>query len=125
MPVQRGPCELRRDQQPDGEAGNSPEYRDCRRKLDRAQIVIGPAIDLLGRQIHSGRFLDLDVFHKGFARARDARGWFHIRTDGTPAYDARFAEIEPFYNGQAHARTLAYVRLQRAAAEGRLMEGRN
>jgi hypothetical protein len=82
------------------------DYRDgvaCVRDADGLCIHI----DLLGRQIHSGRYLDLDVLHKGFARARDAHGWFHIRTDGLPAYEARFAEIEPFYNGQAHARTLA------------------
>ena len=50
--------------------------------------------------------MDLDVFHKGFARARDYRGWCHIRADGKPAYTARFEEIEAFYNGQAFARTL-------------------
>lgn len=27
-------------------------------------------------------FLDIDVFHKGFARARDSSGWFHINTKG-------------------------------------------
>lgn len=82
------------------------DYRDgvaCVRDIDGLCIHI----DLLGRQTHSGRYLYLDVFHKGFARARDTRGWFHLRSDGTPAYAKRFAEIEPFYNGQAYARTLA------------------
>lgn len=52
-------------------------------------------------------FLDLDVFHKGFARARDKGGWFFLRRDGSDACRGqRFAEIEPFYNGQALVRTL-------------------
>ena len=34
-------------------------------------------------------------------RARDARGWTHVDRDGRPAYTARFAMVEPFYNGQA------------------------
>lgn len=58
-------------------------------------------IDLQGRRLGTGDFINLDVFHKGFARAKDERGWFHLRRDGTPAYAARFAAIEPFYNGQA------------------------
>jgi SAM-dependent methyltransferase len=58
-------------------------------------------IDVNGRRINGRDFIDLDVFHKGFARARDATGWFHVRRDGRPAYDPRFAAIEPFYNGQA------------------------
>lgn len=50
----------------------------------------------------SGRgFLDLDAFHKGFARARDEEGWFHLRRDGSPAYTQRYTAIEPFYNGQS------------------------
>ena len=55
-----------------------------------------------GRFVHPFRFLDLDVFHKGFARARDSRGWMHVNREGLPLYDHRFAEVEPFYNGQAH-----------------------
>jgi hypothetical protein len=58
-------------------------------------------IDAEGKPRGAGEYLDLDVFHKGFARARDAYGWFHLRRDGTPAYRRRFAAIEPFYNGQA------------------------
>jgi hypothetical protein len=58
-------------------------------------------IDESGRTRGAGEWLDLDVFHKGFARARDKDGWFHLRRDGTPAYQRRFAAIEPFYNGQA------------------------
>lgn len=54
---------------------------------------------------HGTWFLDLDVFHKGFARARDSGGWHHVRRDGRQAYSARFASVEPFYNGHAFAET--------------------
>ncbi len=54
-----------------------------------------------GELIHGRWFVDLDVFHKGFGRARDERGWTHIDRDGSPAYERRFAAVEPFYNGQA------------------------
>ncbi len=58
-------------------------------------------IDLDGNQIHGSWFADLDVFHKGFARARDQDGWTHIDVRGRPIYARRFAFVEPFYNGQA------------------------
>lgn len=58
-------------------------------------------LDAAGALIHERWFLDLDVFHKGFARARDERGWTHVDRDGRPAYDRRFAMVEAFYNGQA------------------------
>jgi hypothetical protein len=54
-----------------------------------------------GDQLHQQWFLDLDVFHKGYARARDSSGWYHINLRGQPAYQQRFLNIEPFYNGQA------------------------
>ena len=64
-------------------------------------------INLEGQYIYDYSFLDLDVFHKGFARARDDRGWYHINTDGNDISSGeRYAEIEPFYNGQAHVRTI-------------------
>lgn len=68
-------------------------------------------IDGSGRAVHARRYLDLDVFHKGYARARDEQGWFHARRDGSPAYERRFAAIEPFYNGQALCETLQGDRL--------------
>ncbi len=58
-------------------------------------------IDASGRLLHGRWFLDLDVFHKGFARARDEGGWTHVTRTGAPAYARRFAAVEPFYNGQA------------------------
>jgi hypothetical protein len=58
-------------------------------------------IDQNGSYIHNKWFEELDIFHKGFARAKDSTGWFHIDLFGNPAYDTRFDWIEPFYNGQA------------------------
>ncbi|MCP4701147.1 MAG: methyltransferase [Gammaproteobacteria bacterium] len=54
-----------------------------------------------GKYIHDSWLLDLDVFHKGFARAKDEAGWMHINRGGKPVYTRRFAAVEPFYNGQA------------------------
>jgi hypothetical protein len=58
-------------------------------------------IDDHGKLLHRQWFLDLDVFHKGFARARDDLGWMHVNGDGRATYERRFAAVEPFYNGQA------------------------
>lgn len=58
-------------------------------------------IDWYGALIHGRWFVDLDVFHKGFARARDNHGWMHVDVQGRPIYTRRFASVEPFYNGQA------------------------
>lgn len=58
-------------------------------------------IDRDGSVLHGRWFVDLDVFHKGLARARDDDGWTHVDTTGTPTYTRRFASVEPFYNGQA------------------------
>jgi trans-aconitate methyltransferase len=56
--------------------------------------------------VHDQWFLDLDVFHKGFARTRDEDGWTHVDLRGRPAYSRRFAAVEPFYNGQARVERL-------------------
>jgi len=58
-------------------------------------------IDHDGALLHGRWFVDLDVFHKGFARARDNSGWMHIDLRGEPLYGRRFTAVEPFYNGQA------------------------
>ena len=60
-------------------------------------------IDSWGKLLHGKWFLDLDVFHKNHARARDERGWHHVDLQGEPLYDTRFGNVEPFYNGQARA----------------------
>lgn len=58
-------------------------------------------LNLNGEPLHGNWFPDLDVFHKGFAPARDGDGWMHIDLRGVPAYARRFAAVEPFYNGEA------------------------
>ena len=63
-------------------------------------------VDPQGRLLHSTWFLDLDVFHKNHARARDSKGWHHIDKSGAALYQARFDNVEPFYNGQARVRGL-------------------
>lgn len=63
-------------------------------------------VDPDGRCLHGRWFLDLDVFHKGFARAQDESGWVHIDVSGNPRYSRRFAAVEPFYNGQARVERL-------------------
>jgi hypothetical protein len=59
-----------------------------------------------GAFAHGNWFVDLDVFHKGFARARDAEGWMHVDRSGVPIYARRFGAVEPFYNGQARVERL-------------------
>ena len=58
-------------------------------------------IDSGGNLVHGAWFLDLDVFHKNHARARDSVGWCHVDIGGQPLYEARFKNVEPFYNAQA------------------------
>jgi hypothetical protein len=58
-------------------------------------------VDGRGQLLHGRWFLDLDVFHKGHARARDPDGWHHVDEQGRPLYARRFAAVEPFYNGHA------------------------
>ena len=43
-------------------------------------------IDTSGKKIHNKQFELLDVYHKGFARAKDNGGWFHINTFGNEIY---------------------------------------
>ena len=62
-------------------------------------------IDFSGRELHGQKFLDLDVFHKRFALAKDGKGWVHINLQGLPAYQNRYKNIEPFYNGVARVET--------------------
>lgn len=63
-------------------------------------------IDPRGEVLHGSWFLDLDVFHKRHARARDDEGWMHVDERGRPLYARRFAAVEPFYNGQARVELL-------------------
>ncbi len=63
-------------------------------------------VDMSGAVLHDRWFVDLDVFHKGFARARDSAGWMHVNERGDAVYERRFAAVEPFYNGQARVERL-------------------
>lgn len=58
-----------------------------------------------GKQLHGQWFFDLDVYHKGFARALDAKGWHHVDRLGNPIYAQRYAQVEPFYNGCSRVET--------------------
>lgn len=82
------------------------DYRDG---IAVVQSVLGVSthIDETGEMLHGLWFEDLDVFHKGFARARDSSGWMHIDCAGHPIYTRRFASVEPFYNGQARVETFS------------------
>ena len=60
-----------------------------------------------GSYLHSFWFRGLGVYHKGFATAQDAQGWFHIDRAGRALYTARLASVEPFYNGVAKGMDLA------------------
>jgi len=77
------------------------DYRDGVAVVRRADDALCVHINEVGGELNGRAFLDLDVFHKGFARARDGSGWFHVNLQGTEAYAGRFAVVEPFYNGIA------------------------
>lgn len=91
---------------PDGAPCYAERWRYAGDYRDGVAVVQGDDgqsshLDTTGTLIHGRWFIDLDVFHKGFARARDERGWTHIDREGRPAYERRFAMVEAFYNGQA------------------------
>lgn len=95
----------------EGAAAYADEWRyagDYRDGLAVVQASDGRSthIDRAGRLAHGRWLLDLDVFHKAFARARDDGGWTHVDRAGRAAYSRRFASVEPFYNGQARVETL-------------------
>ncbi len=91
---------------PDGAPAYAERYRYAGDYRDGCAVVQNDAgghthIDNNGVQLNGKWFRDLDVFHKGYARAADARGWHHVDTAGQPLYGRRFRMVEPFYNGQA------------------------
>lgn len=91
---------------PDGAVVGSLQWRyagDFRDGIGVVQAEDGrnTHVDHDGQLLHAVWFEDLDVFHKGYARARDAAGWTHVDGQGQAVYDRRFANVEPFYNGQA------------------------
>jgi len=58
-----------------------------------------------GSFVHGKWFIDLDVFHKGYARAKDTNGWHHIGQDGSSVYSDHYSSVEPFYNGFSRCET--------------------
>ncbi len=94
-----------------GDVAYTDQYLYAGDFRDGAAVVRCPVrglcthIDPDGSLVHGEWFIDLDVFHKGFARARDPSGWFHISRAGVPINSRRDAEVEPFYNGQARVLT--------------------
>lgn len=60
-------------------------------------------INSKGDTFHNKYFEELDIFHKGFAIAKDSRGYFHINKNGDELYSDRYQKLEPFYNGVALA----------------------
>ncbi len=91
---------------PDGVAIYGARWRYAGDYRDDVAVVqaedgLSTHIDLHGGLLHGRWFVDLDVFHKGYARARDNDGWMHVDQTGRPIYARRFAVVEPFYNGQA------------------------
>lgn len=73
----------------------------------QAENGLSTHINKQGWFIHSYWFLDLDVFHKGFARAKSDDGWHHIDKNGKPIYAERYVSVEPFYNGFSRVETLS------------------
>jgi hypothetical protein len=58
-----------------------------------------------GSLLHDIWFSDLDVFHKGYARAKTHQGWCHVDKQGNAIYSERYSSVEPFYNGFARCET--------------------
>jgi hypothetical protein len=58
-------------------------------------------IDSKGHFLNDISFLDLGIFHKNFATAKDNGGWHHIDKNGKSIYRERYSAVEPFYNGFA------------------------
>lgn len=76
------------------------DYRDGIAVV-QAENGLSTHINVHGEFSTNKWFLDLDVFHKGFARAKDKSGWHHIDKVGQHVYPQRYASVEPFYNGCA------------------------
>ena len=93
-----------------GEKSYSNTYKYAGDFRDRYAVVLDDDglhthIDFHGNSLHGKKFLDLDVFHKGYARAQDQNGWFHINEKGLAQYPDRYKSVEPFYNGVARVET--------------------
>lgn len=56
-----------------------------------------------GDLLHGKLFNELDIFHKGYAVAKDDKGYFHIDKKGNELYCQRYQKLEDFYNGFSYA----------------------
>ncbi len=56
-----------------------------------------------GIRVHNMEYDALYPYHKGYAVAKDSKGFFHIDKAGKELYKERYAELEPFYNNKALA----------------------
>lgn len=81
------------------------DYRDGIAVVKRAHDGKSTHLDIYGAYLHNKWHEDLDVFHKGYARARSNDGWFHVDLKGQPLYSNRYKYLEPFYNNVAYAIT--------------------
>jgi hypothetical protein len=60
-------------------------------------------INKQGQLLHGKYFLELDVYHKSYAIAKDEKGYFHINKAGEAIYSERYIKLEPYYNNRAIA----------------------
>lgn len=79
----------------------------------QAQDGLSSHIGIDGTLLHDQWFDDLDVYHKGYARAKTHQGWCHVDKHGAAIYPQRYASVEPFYNGfarcESHAGALLVI----------------
>jgi len=95
-----------------GEPLYTDKWKYCGDFRERIAVVqndhgVSTHINQKGRLLHDLWFDDLDIFHKGFARAKDDQGWHHINKQGQAIYDQRYTNIEPFYNGLARVESFS------------------
>ena len=64
-----------------------------------------------GSLLHQEYFLELSNYHKGYAIAKDSKGYFHVDKSGNPLYDQRYNHLEPFYNNRSFATNLNGIKL--------------
>lgn len=62
----------------------------------------GTHISTNGQTLYQKWFKDVDVYHKGIAKACDMVGWFHIDKNGVELYQYRFQSVSDYYNDLAH-----------------------
>jgi hypothetical protein len=78
--VQHRPGELERGPQPHQKAGDAPEHRKSRRKLDRPQMVVRLPADLLKR--HFGRPIVIAIEYREHGRATGGRRQIGVEGKG-------------------------------------------